>query len=124
MIVKAHEDGSFYVADNGNWRLAGPFPSNNDAWAWVRQHRPDHAVEPTNPKQPRMHIRQPRAVTQVTKGDVFRLAPIIARSPSSTVGEREFALRMEMKANRPRDLKLTQKQAGWWIGLMRKYGSA
>jgi len=123
MIVKAHRDGSFYVADNGNWRLAGPFPSSADAWAWTEQHRSDHAIEPENPVEPRKHVRQPRTVTDIAKSDVLRIVPIILSDPASSVKEREFSLGLEVKAKRSRPFKLSEKQGAWWKRLAQKYGA-
>lgn len=122
MIVKAHRDGSFYVADNGNWRLAGPFATSAEAWAWIDQHPKDHAQEPATPKSPRMHHRQPRTDETVEKTAVLRIVPLIMGDDRSSVKEREFALRMEVKAKRARALRLTVKQAQWWHSIEKKYG--
>lgn len=124
MIVKANRDGSFYVANNGNWRLAGPFSSSEEAWQWIDEHRSDHAIEPENPAEPRKHTHQPRTVTDIAKADVFRIAPIVLNAPGSTVTEREFVIGMERRAKRTRPLKLSEKQGGWWKRLAQKYGGA
>ncbi|WP_373413694.1 hypothetical protein [Ensifer aridi] len=123
MIVKAHRDGTFYVADNGNWRLAGPFASSEEAWRWIDQHPKDHAAEPDNPPRPRMHMRQPRVDDSVDRSQVLRIVPMIMAAAISSVQEREFALQMEVKAKRPRQLRLTAKQAAWWHRLEKKFGA-
>ncbi|MCD2183313.1 hypothetical protein [Rhizobium sp. GN54] len=122
MIVKAHKDGSYYVADNGNWRLAGPFISAREAWSWIDAHRPDHATEPENPKEPRLVSRHKRSDQSVAAMDVLRVVPIILEHASSSVKEREFALGMKNRASRTRPLRLTPKQAAWWHRLEKKYG--
>ncbi|MGE7367885.1 hypothetical protein ACQKKX_02290 [Neorhizobium sp. NPDC001467] len=124
MIVKSHRDGTFFVADNGNWRLAGPFPTSEAAWQWIDRHPKDHAEEPENPKQPRMHNRQPRTDESVDKAAVLLVVPLVVADKRSSVKEREFALRMEIKAKRARKLRLTAAQAGWWHRIEKKFGGA
>lgn len=121
MIVKAHRDGTFYVANNGNWRLAGPFSSNDEAWEWIGLHRADHAIEPKNPITPRLLVRNKRSIASFTKEDVLSLVPVVMSDPKSTVREREFALGMETKAKRARPLKITEPQDRWWLSIAKKY---
>lgn len=124
MIVKTDRDGTFYVADNGNWRLAGPFSTNAEAWNWIDRHPADHTTEPTNPIRPRLHTRKPRNDTSVEASNVLRIVPLVMADARSSVNEREFSLRLEAKAKRARPLRLTAAQARWWHQIAKKYGAA
>ncbi|WP_455918780.1 hypothetical protein [Ensifer canadensis] len=124
MIVKVNRDGAFYVADNGNWRLAGPFPTQDEAWLWIDQHPAGHSLEPENPPRPRILVRQPQTDSSVDASEVLRIVPLIMVDDRSSVKEREFALRMQIKAKRQRQLRLTAKQSGWWRRLEKKFGDA
>ncbi|SMC70367.1 hypothetical protein SAMN06297251_10636 [Fulvimarina manganoxydans] len=122
MIVKTDRDGSFYVAGNGNWRVAGPFSTNAEAWAWIdkRGFRDDH-IGSQAPSPKRLHIRQPRDNKSVGKQEVLSAAPKLLRLPLAD-NERSFVMSMEKRAKRKTaELRLTDRQAGWWRALMQRW---
>ena len=121
MIVKAHRDGSSYVADNNSWRLAGPFTATGDAWAWIDEHSgPRDRNDPPDPPKSRVHKRMPRSVTSVTPDQVAKFAPILLAIDDLGESERAFILSMERRATRRISLRLTEHQANWWYAILKR----
>ncbi|WAJ31167.1 hypothetical protein [Antarcticirhabdus aurantiaca] len=116
MIVKSDRDGSFYVAGNSNWRLAGPFKTNAEAWGWVD--RNGFLDEPLAVRRPQIHVRQPRFDTSVSKEEVLSASARLLARPLAD-NERGFVMSMERRARRSNPvLRLTERQARWWKALV------
>lgn len=126
MIVKVDRDGSFYVAGDTNWRLAGPFPSANEAWGWIDRNDfrgPNEATQA--PGFAPRYERQRRTNSSVLREEVQEKAPNILRRQDLSDKERGFVMGM-LKRSKRRTPKLmtTDRQANWWVGICLKYGES
>lgn len=126
MIVKTNREGEFFVAGNTNWRLAGPFSTNDAAWAWIdanglsEEHNTAQAPGPFT-----RYSRQRRDDESVSAEEVLRIAPIMLAKPQVNEAERQFIMDMQKRAaKRPKVLRSTAKQAKWWHRLAKRDGGS
>lgn len=126
MIVKTTREGEFFVAGNTNWRLAGPFSTNDEAWAWIDANGfSDEYNTATAPGPFTRYSRQPRNDESVSTEEVLQLAPIMLANPKANEAERQFIMDMQKRAaKKPKVLRSTAKQAKWWHRLAKRDGGA
>jgi hypothetical protein len=126
MIVKTNREGQFFVAGNSNWRVAGPFASNDEAWAWIDANGFSDEHEHAQPPAPtKRYERQRRDNETVSVDCVLNLAPGMLSNPKINDDERQFIMDMQKRAaKRPNVLRSTDKQAAWWHRIAKRYGGA
>lgn len=116
MIVKTNRDGAFYVADGGGWRVAGPFASNDEAWAYI-----DQQNEANEPRPKTLRKRQPRTNTDLSKADARAVGTQMLESGKLSQKESGFVRHVQKIAERKtNELRLTERQANWWNALVKR----